>query len=276
MTVKSCIQKILNNSTEDVIYLSNILKQTANETGHSYESVRGSSFGLARDKFLKEDWFKSNWYYISKNSNNPARIIRKEYVEKQGLTLNENISYDTIHKQKSREYVFDSIKKLSKPKIITLAGEHGLDVQYILKINKNSIIHNIEKDKNIFDNYCKLGLKTNNYNCTVTEFLHTEKKVDIFFYDSMGYLCEYISNDLQLINNYKTTNILCLNLMNIKNIRNHGSFANSLRRRYGHLPNPTLTHIKKILSNYSYVDNYIYNRTTQNSQQMIIYKFKLK
>jgi hypothetical protein len=66
---------------------------------------------------------------------NVARVIKLKYAEEHNLIYNNDICYNTIEKQNTRKFIFSDIEDLDSPNILTLAGEEGLDVKYILNIS---------------------------------------------------------------------------------------------------------------------------------------------
>ena len=257
------------NIRDKTVLAKDYLNFISNITGYSYESVRGSTIGYQYPKLGGQDWFKMNWTYMRSTDGVPARFVKG----KDEIPLGNSYNHETKHK--SRQFVFRNIRKLTNPKVLTLAGHEGLDVKYIFKQNKNARIFNVEKHFNILREYKKHKLPTHDMNTTISTFIRSiDQTFDHIFYDSVSYLCGYIANDLEYINDNKMTKIISVNLMDMNGIRNHGRFANYMREKFKSKKNKTLAAVKYIMSNYRYIGSYGY-KCGGNSIGMRILKFEL-
>lgn len=277
ITIKSVIKDILFTLKEDYILLTDLISQTSKITGYTYASVYGSSF-LGTDKFVVEDWFISSYALLNKDTL-PRRIAKKSYLERIGFIVkNLAISYDSKPKVKAREFIFNEITGIDRPRILTLAGEQGLDVKMVMERSKNPNIDNVEKYTNILEKYQELNYPTNDHKMSFTKFIraHQYRKYDLMNYDTMGYLWKYIAADMLYINLNKMTNCVCLTLTNIKKIRNHGPFADFVREKYEDFDDPTKSYLVDIMTNYDLVSEHKYKQRFKKGNGMRIFKFKLK
>lgn len=273
-TIISATKSILE--LNDYITLSDLINLICKLTGKSKASVTGTSFGSS-NKFRSEEWFFKDYLYMPRNNKTPATIFKKSFL-KMANSLNNTkpitISYNTEEKKQARKFIFENIVNIDNPIILTLAGEEGLDVEYLLKLNEKCIIDNVERNTIFLEKFKLLNLKSNNYNMDFGNFLKiTKRHYHLINYDTIGYLCDYISKDLLLINNKKITDYLCLTIQDLKTLRNTGNFANTNREKYKHFDNQTFAYLSENMTNYDIISVYRY---TQNKVGMIIFKFKLK
>ena len=181
-------------------------------------------------------------------------------------------------KQKTRDMILSPILKSPKkaPTMLTMASSEGLDVKQVLKHKPNAKIVNIEYKREVLDTYQSMGLPTEDYHMKSTEFLKNDNRhFDLVNYDSMSYLCDYIAEDLTIINNSKRCDYIAITMLNIEGIRNHGNFADMMREAYANSSTPTSDFLKKTLSNYEKIDEEVYKRE-QGSRSMRMTLWKLK
>lgn len=266
ITIKDAMKTILSNDKINMIYVNDLINQVSKMTGYSKESVRGSSIG-STDKFMSESWFFENYLYLPQDNGVQAMIIKHKFLDKaRNYRDNKPITkcYNSEEKKLARKFIFDNIKNINNPKILTFASEEGLDVKYIFEINKTAKIDNIERSNEILKKYKLLKLKTKDYNMTLSKFLQKRKnykQYDLINYDTVGYLCKYISDDLEIINKYKKTNNLFLTIQDVKKIRNYGEFAETIRNRYVGCEDPTLSYITDLMTNYNFISMYNYRQS---------------
>lgn len=281
-TTKSVIKEILFNI--DFIYLSDLINKAAKETGYTKTSIRGTTFGSVV-KYISEKWFYDNFvYYPQKDTNKPI-IFKKSFINNV-ILFNERkpitVSYNTEPKKEARLHIFKNIQNIENPTVLTMASEEGFDVKLIKKLNPSARIYNVEKNKEILEEYkknkSKNKLKSIDFHGTLNKFLLKRKNYKPFTlinYDTVGYLCQSISDDLLFINKYRKCEYLFLTISNIKKIRNRGHFAEYVKSKYIEHDNPTMAYIKEEMTNYHIISNYHYKQDHCKVGMQVI-GFKLK
>ncbi len=270
--IYECVQ-YLKSTQEDVLFSNTFRNNMATRCGTSSEVIRGSIMSCSGGKLMGEPYFKENWIMIQK----PSRLVRKSYANTHNIKAY-SLSYDTPAKHKTREMILSPILKSTKKisTMLTMASSEGLDVKLVLDKKPNTKIVNIEYKSEVLQEYKKNGFNTEDYLCKSTEFLKRDtRKFDLINYDSMSYLCEYIAEDLKIINDDKRTNYLAITMLNIEGIRNHGQFAEHMRTAYADDKTPTSTFLREVLSNYEKVNEEVYKRESgARSMKMTMWKLK--
>jgi hypothetical protein len=260
------IKKIKPGST---ITQVEILTQIAKKFNTTKERVRGTICGTAPHKLYGLEFFHNNYVFARK----PARVIRKP------IPRTENIYYENYiskEKQKIRELVSKCTRK-KKPKILTMAASEGLCVKYFLEIFQEPKIYNIERYENILDKYKKLNLPTIDLLGSFENCINDiNEKLDVIFYDTVGYACEQMNTSLKTINDNKKTNHLIITMMDIQKFRNHGKWVEWARKKFKN-KNPTEQWIKFVLNNYEITKKIKYNKNKElGCRTMVVYVAKLK
>jgi len=270
MSIKSDAILELNNLENSKVYKissSQFRKKLSGIINKKPESIRGTLFTDSK----RLGFLNDTGYFYLKGTMYHRHVFKDLYK----VCLNsENDFYDTIEKEDSRKFVFNNINHYKKPKVLTLPSNRGLDVKYCLSKNNNSIIHCIERNKTVLDEFRKLNLNCVSFLGNFYDIVKSNKYTyDILFYDSTSYMCESVYHDMVLINQKRLAKEVNINLMDIKKIRNTGAFANHFRNKYSKNKNPTLTILKDCLFGYELVSQFRYKNT--NTTYMNIFKFKL-
>lgn len=273
MTIMEASLHYLQKTRKHEVSSVEFRKHVAKLAGVSTEVVRGTIMSCSGGKLMGEPYFKNNWIMVQK----PSRLIRKSYADKHGIK-EYTLSYDTPTKHKTREMILAPILKSTKriSTMLTMASSEGLDVKSVLDKKPNTKIVNIEYKKEVLDQYKTNGFNTEDYLLKSTDFLKNDKrKFDLINYDSMSYLCDYIAEDLKLINDDKRTKYLAITMLNIEGIRNHGAFASYMRETYQKDKTPTSSFLKEVLNNYEKIEEEVYKREVgARSMKMTMWKLK--
>lgn len=279
ITIEQLIKTILFNLDDDFIFVNTLIKKVSEITGYSIKSVWGSSLS-SKEKIIAKPWFYENFAYLQKDTL-PTRITKKSALIKFGINLDNltisTITYNTPEKEEARHFVFDEILKINAPRILTMAGEEGLDVKMILSQNKNSIIDNVERDENILKRYQQLSYKTTDYNLSINNFIkkYPTNKYDLIYYDIMGYLCDYVADDMFRINHNQMAKEISITISKTKTIRNYGKFVDFIKEKYKNNPDFTLAYLNDIMTNYDFVSEFTYRQKFRTSKMRIL-KFRSK
>jgi len=288
MSTIECGVAILKYAVDDEIPKAKLTEFVANKKKISVASVNGTLYGgnitPMPHKLMGSKEFKKNWV-TCKSSTGQVRFVRKT-SKKNKPEEHVILSYDTEGKREARKNGVEKyLKKFKKtnPIILTMAGPEALDVKSLLNVKPNAIIHNVDNNPNVLEFSMKLGLPMLNYFGNISSLVENMPKeyYDIINYDSDGYLSNGMAETLKTINRKRAGKYVCLTLQNLKNIRNHGKFANYLREKYGKYDNPTLMYLyTEPMTNYEIVDAFTYNRNQDNmrskSMRTIVYKRKEK
>jgi len=286
MSTVDCGIAILKHAINDEIPRAKLTELIAKKKKISPASVNGSLYGgnitPMPHKLMGSEEFKKNWV-TCKSSTGQIRFVRKT-SKKNKPKEHVILSYDTEGKREARKNGVEKyLKKFKKsnPIVLTMAGPKALDVKSLLKIKPTTIIHNVDNNPAVLEASMKLKLPMLNYFGSISSLVENmpEEYYDIINYDSDGYLSDEMAKTLKIINRKRAAKYVCLTLQNLKNIRNHGKFANYLKEKYGRYDNPTLMYLyTEPMTNYEIVDDFTYNRNQDNimskNMRTIVYKRK--
>jgi hypothetical protein len=255
----------IQDSDKSEITQVELLRVVSKQTGKSKESVRGT---ICKSSVLYHPTLlKKLGYYFERQ---PARLVRGEPKLYQ--------SYNCPVKQQARQDIFAHVSNKKNPVIATFAGHEGLCVQHALKTFESPKIMNIEKDPFVMSAYKELGLPTWDFQTDVTNFLKlVPEELDLLYYDSVGYLSRGHAENCELINKNRTTKVLALAFIDIKNLRNTGAWVTEKRAQYLGQPDPTKQILQDILNNYDLTDEIKYKKSNKvQARGMRVFIFRLK
>lgn len=284
LSIVKCATTILANTIDDEILLNELNTLIADKRGISKESVAGTLYG--NDifpppwKLMGQEEINKKWVRV-KTSIGGARIVRIGSI-KHNPEDQLNSSYDTKGKQEARlegpEWCLKKFRR-KNPRILTLAGSEGYDVDRFLKIKPGAVIDNVEQNSNVFESIIKKDFPITNHFINMTKFLENcpGDSFELIFFDSDGYISEGLDKALKIINKKKPTKYLCLTIQNIEKFRNTGTFIKALRKRFKRCKRPTTAYLRsQIMSNYTIIKDFTYNRgqdgINNKSMRTIIFK----
>jgi hypothetical protein len=185
--VKVAIE-LLKNTDEIEIKQTDLLLKVSKITGYSTESVRGTIIGTPPHKLYGSPYFKEHWAFCRRPH---ARIVRKEFVKAEDVY---ETNYDTENKREARRRAFAPLVNKESAKILTMAGEHGRDVEDLLNINSNFEIHNVEYIEDILNKFKEKGLPVKqNYFGNIENYIKESKETFTYiYYDAISYACRKI------------------------------------------------------------------------------------
>lgn len=282
LTIVKCGISILENTTDDEILKSELVKLISEKTSKSGSSINGTLWGNditpPPHKLMGHTTFIQSWI-ACKTSTGRGRIIRIGSKIHKNTKVIKN-TYDTKEKQKARSRGIESyLKKYNgnNPIILTMAGSHGYDVKRFLKIKPGAIIYNAESNPTVFDTIKKQKLNMLNYYGDISKLV--ENTADQFFdminFDTDGYVSQRSDKTLNIINKKRAGRIVCVTIQDLKRFRNHGEFADFLRKRY----KSTLDYLTHgPMTNYNIIDTYVYKRNPDDpgSKSMRVIVFEVK
>jgi hypothetical protein len=254
---------------KEFITRSDVIKEMARITGQSINSVDGST--IDPNHFGKEKWFLTD--FIVRNG-----II---FWRKKDEPITPMVNYDSEGKEKARQYVFKNVGNIINPMIAVTANTGG-DIKVILSKNPNAIIHNIEINRGILDEYLKNDVnktKTTSHNMDVFEFFKKYPKYhfDIIWLDCYCFVQKSMAETLKLINDGWMADELSITLKHTKNPRNGDKFSCELREKYKLSSEPQKVALDDLLTNYVYLGRMSYESSKVGSKgRMVVLKYRLR
>jgi hypothetical protein len=231
--------------------------------------VVGTIFGTTPVKLYGCKEFKNNFEIIR----NSRISIFKKPVPPIILEKVYHHNYVSPIKQKVREIVYKSLEDNSK--ILTMGAEDGLDIKYAFSKYPNAKIYNVERFKEVLNEYKRNNLPTIDILAPLDKAIdQIPEQLDFIYYDSIGYACESMNNILCKINSNKKSKKIALTISNIKKFRNHGKWAEWARNNFKS-ENPTEEWLRYVMNNYNIVEKIVY-RKEEKSREMVVYIMKLK
>ena len=193
-------------------------------------------------------------------------IVRKDHVLPTEIVYKPN--YDSKEKQRIRDGILKYIPDGGS--VVTMPAEQGLCVKTFLSKTPN--ITTIERDPETFLKYAGLGYNTKNFLGTAEQFfLLNDNKIDLFYFDSVGYVCQSHLDVLDLINKRRQAKTIAYTCMDINDFRSQG--AKLMRERF----KDTDDAITSVMNNYEVVEVFRYKmENKKNRRGMRVYILKLK
>lgn len=274
LNVGEVIVKLLNEG--EFIDQTDLIKKVSKVCNIEEESVRGGICGTTSHKLYGQEWFKQGFAYVNRLKGvNGARIYRKplpEGVEEYQRT------YDTSMKERTREKIFEYIDDIENPIVVTMASFEGLDVKHVLAKHKNAIIYNIENNKETLNKYKKLKLPTIDLFGNFSEkILDVKDKVDIVYYDTVGYACPEHEQSLVILNNNLRPKFIAVAFIDIKRFRGADSTWRKWAEEQFTSDDPTLEWLEYTMFNYKLNEHFSYNQNKENGGRgMRVFIFERK
>jgi len=269
-------------STRNEISQNEAIRLIAEATGQSHQRIFRSYF--QQSGFYNDGQFLKDFAYYNKKG--IRMFIWRNYAIHNDIPIMRDIvEYNNPEKQKAREMVFKSVPLISYPRIVTNANRNGYDVSYIMSLNPNSFVYNVELYKHVLDDYkqrCEFPKKVLHHEMSINAFIKKQIKnqnhFDIMFYDCHSYISDTMIEDLELINKHQLTDEISITLTGIGNYPGVGNRVKALKSQYKHFGDQQqLMMLYHLLSKYTCVDCIIYHGCYNCNQQgrMIVYKFKI-
>lgn len=260
MSMVALAERYMSTTRKQEVLQTDLLKYVSGRTGYSLESVRGSIIGTRGGKLFGTGSFQRRWDVCRRAAGKGARFIRKGAA---AVSEVYEVSYDTPTKKAARERGLACLPD-SPCTVMTLASNEGHCVKYIMDKNPANIIHNVEFDRDVLNQWQSQGFNTEDYLGTVSSFIRTQRFRETHYaalnLDLMGYLCGGLNDDLAYLNNLDNWDHLVLTLQGIRNFRNHGRFVSWAKRRYRRYADPTQRCLKETLSSATLQDAWFYRR----------------
>ncbi len=240
-----------------------LLKYVASARGTSTERVRGTIIkfngGLLNPKMLRSLGLRRD--------RSPARFVAGECVTE---------DYQSYHCPIKRAVVSKVLDHISgtTPTFVTLAGEHGLDVEQFLSLYPNGTAINFERDSTIA---ARFSSKFTNVETHIDSFKSAAGiACDLAFYDSVGYACQSTEDTVLAFNRSQNPAVIAITLIDINGIRNHGEWAELARAMFTG-EDPTKEWLESAMSNYKLVEEIKYKKTNMpGARGMRVFVFKRK
>lgn len=279
MTILKTALKLLKRTRRNEIPLNSFLHEIMDATGNQYKlSVKGTIAGHSPGKLFSHPYFVKSWIHVPRHEDklgfNQTMLLRRSKYPSLGTTTT---NYDSIAKMASRRFILESFVGEKNTKILTMAGSEGLCVKYFKSKIKGAHVTNVEYLPHVLEDFKKTKVGrgcTNilgNINTYVTK---TSDRFDLFFFDTTTGLCDQVSKTMLACNNKMLAKEISINLLDVKRVKNRGTFVDFIKKNYYKYEDPVLSYLKDSMSNYEFSGEFKYQRF-ENSRKMRVLKFRL-
>jgi len=248
--------------------------------GQSRDVVHGTLDCTGSGTLIDAEWYTTAWH---KEHLANGRVIHRRNGGTVDITIQREMNFDFPMKRASCKRIMQHLPATGRPRLLTLASASGGCVLEAVARNPRVQIHNVECRQDVLTLWTarkrQFGVETTDYLCTLQDFVNAPGFADTHYAvinaDVMGYASRTMHDYLGTINRAKNADVVAITTQYLDKFRNHGAFADALRKKYAGSADKHAECIADWLPDYEMIDRYDYQKD-EHSTRMEVFIFQLE